>query len=102
MQISQPLHQAIQTIVSENPGALVTLFDDMGFIVYASDNHESELGYSPQELIGIHWSERVHPGSHQQAYLYRVQIERAGYDYDIHVSGSRIHTKPGPSRQVKS
>ena len=100
MRLSQSLQQAISSIAVLNPEALITLFNDMGYIAYASDNHETELGFKPRELIGVHWTERVHPDAHQQAHLWRVQIEFS--DRDTHIQGTRILTKDGGSRQVKS
>ncbi len=47
--------------IVQNYSDLVTVVEDDGTITYESPSQERILGYGPQELVGSHVLEQVHP-----------------------------------------
>jgi hypothetical protein len=54
------MDQHYRTLVETLPGVVYAL-DDRGHFAYLSQNVADVLGYEPQELIGLHFSNIVHP-----------------------------------------
>lgn len=54
------MDQHYKTLVETLPGVVYAL-DDRGHFAYLSQNVTDVLGYEPQELIGLHFSNIVHP-----------------------------------------
>jgi PAS domain S-box-containing protein len=57
---------------SQDPEALVAVFDRDGFYLYASPNHEPAIGYTEAELITMHLSQTVDSSLHHAAWVLRT------------------------------
>lgn len=54
-----------ETLVEHSPD-IIALFDEAGVIQYVSPSVEQTLGYDPDELVGEHAFELVHPDEREQ------------------------------------
>lgn len=62
----------VERLELEHATALVAVFDRHGFYLYASPNHEAALGYTADELMGMHLSQTVEPSKHHAAWVLRT------------------------------
>lgn len=62
----------IQQLESQDPQALVAVFDAFGYYLYASAGHEQVLGYTAEELLKSHLSKIVDLPEHHAAYVLRT------------------------------
>lgn len=83
--------QSKSTLLPSNPEALLAHYQQMmelagdviyttnaeGFCVYVNPSVKQVLGYTPEQMIGMHFSDLVHPDSRQQVVeFYRRQFSR--------------------------
>jgi len=62
----------VKQLESQDPQALVAVFDAYGDYLYASATHEGALGYTSAELLDMHLAEVVDPAEHRGAYVLRT------------------------------
>ena len=82
----------VQELESNDPQALLAIFDRDGYYLYATPNHEQAIGYTTQELTSMHLSQTVDPPLHHAAWVLRTVSVL--YTKPIQFS-SRLVTKSG-------
>ncbi|MGD9996755.1 MAG: EAL domain-containing protein [Ilumatobacteraceae bacterium] len=65
-------------LLSETAADVVVLFDGDGVITYVSPSSTFLVGRSPDELIGSHWRDLVHPADRAAVVAAGVQVEATG------------------------
>lgn len=60
-------------LIADHSQDMIKLIDENGYIIYASPSHQAILGLAPEEYIGTHVLERIHPSDRSlfQEQLYR-------------------------------
>lgn len=54
-------------MIAENSSDMIRLIDKDGVIQYASPSHQTQLGYHPNELIGLEFPQFIHPDDREAA-----------------------------------
>jgi len=62
----------IEELESTDPEALVAVFDRNGYYLYATPNHDSAIGFTPEVLLRMNLTEIIDKRDHHAAWVLRT------------------------------